>query len=119
MRVWLSGSESSPRDALEVRKWDIHTSHVITIPAFAKFMSNGLNSMLEGKGDLCWKLSPNSKGNFIPFVANPEFYFSVRPVSKAQGFFKSLSHKVKLVRKKIASTNPPTAVLLLSSHCII
>lgn len=128
MRVWLSGTDSSPRGALEVRRWDRHTFHVITVPALAKQyiqlhlpsnISNCLETVLEGKRNLCWKLAPNSKGNFIPFVASSEFYFSIRRVIKTQGFFKSLSHQVKLVRKKIASTNLTTAVPLLLLHCII
>ena len=26
---------------------------------------------MKGKGNLCWKRSPNSKGNFTAFVASP------------------------------------------------
>ena len=61
----------SPRDALEVRKRDIQIFHVITIPTLAKYMSDCLESVMKGKGNLCWKHSPNSKGNFTAFVASP------------------------------------------------
>ena len=53
MRVWLSGRDSSARDALEERNWDRHTFHVIAVPAFAKYIFNWLESELEGKGNLC------------------------------------------------------------------
>lgn len=44
MRVWLSGRDCSLRDALEVRKQDTPTFYSITIPAFAKYISDCLET---------------------------------------------------------------------------
>lgn len=69
---------------------------------------------MKGKGNLCWERSPNSKGNFGPSVASPEFYFSSRRVIKAQWLVKSQSHKRE--KKKKASTNLLTALRCYCQH---
>lgn len=77
-------------------------------------MSNCLELVMKGKGNLCWERSPNSKGNFGPSVASPEFYFSSRRVIKAQWLVKSQSHKRE--KKKKASTNLLTALRCYCQH---
>lgn len=72
--------------------------------------------MLEGKGNLCWKISPNSKGNLICRQAWVLLFHQV--CNQMHWFLKSQSYKVKLVRKKKTSTNLSTAVLLSFLHYI-
>lgn len=92
-----------------------HTLHVITITVLAKYVSNCSESVLEGKGNLCWKLSPNSKGNFLcsqPWVlllhqvCTQETLIpqQLEPQSQAWGWGRGRGRNAEKKKKKLQQT---------------